>query len=119
MIKLKKTYLGLALYFVAVGVFSWFRTGSFVPFAITGGAGVITALIGYRLGAGSRLAPNFGLGWLVAFAGATLYSAFGRISAHTQTRPEARYLFLSMALLCLAALVLTIREMKSRRSAKL
>ncbi len=116
---LKKTYLILAVYFVAVGVFAWLRTGSVVPFTITGGAGVITAGIGFRIGSGSRMALSFGVGWLAAFASATLYSAFGRISAHTQTRPEAVYLFLSMALFCLATLILTIRVLKSRRSAKL
>jgi len=119
MIDVKRAYLSLAVYFVGVGIFAWLRTGSVVPFAITGGAGALTALIGFQIKSDSQLALYFGIGWLAVFGSATMYSAFGRISAHTQTRPEALYLFLSMALLSLAALVLTIREMKSRRSAKL
>jgi hypothetical protein len=107
--ELARVYFGLAIYFGAVGVFGLLRTGSVVPLLITGGAGVITALLGMRLRVGSHIARKLGLVWFVTFATASLYSAFGSISAHTQARPEAIYIFLSMALLCVVALVLTIR----------
>ncbi len=108
--KLEKVYFRIASYFLAVGVFGFFRTDSVVPLIITGSAGLITALLGMRVKSGSLLVRNLGLIWFAIFALASLYSAFGSISAHTQARPEAVYLFLSMALLCGVALVYTLRD---------
>ena len=109
-LEIGKVYFGTAVYFLAVGVFGFFRTDSVVPLIITGSAGLITALLGMCAKGGSLLVRNLGLIWFAIFASASLYSAFGSISAHTQERPEAVYLFLSMALLCGFAFVITLRD---------
>ncbi len=116
--RLEKMYFALALYFVAVGVFGWMRSGSIVPFAITGGAGAITAFLGWKLKSGSLFFRSAGFGWLGAFAAASLYSAFGRISAHTQARPEAIYIFLSLATFSVIVFVFTVLDIRRRKQVK-
>lgn len=110
-----KLYWLIGLCFIGVGLFGWLRTGSLVPLVITGSAGFLTLLLGLWLRTPSYLAGILALFWFAIFGSATLYSAFGKISAHTQARPEAVYLFLSMAILCGLGFAYTIRELLQRR----
>ncbi len=115
---LPRVYFILAAYFVIVGVFGWLRSGSVVPFLITGGAGTITAFLGWKLSSDTILVRRLGMGWLGIFAAASLYSAFGKISAHTEARPEAIYIFLSMATLGVVAFIFTFLDLKKRKQVR-
>jgi len=82
---------------------------------ITGGAGVLTWLFGLWLESTSMIARGLVLAWFAAFGTASLVSAFGDISAHTRERPEALYLFLFMALLCVCGSVYVFSELRQQR----
>ena len=107
--KVRNLIIGLGAYMLLMGVVGFLHTGSPVPIFISGGLGIITALFGYFIGRGLHVFARIGVVWLVVMTGLMGYMTFGRISAHANPTPVSSFIFGSMGLFSLLALVHLIR----------
>ena len=110
----KQLLYGLALFMACMGVVTWLRTGSFVPFIITGSIGLITGLLGLLVKRGSRTAFVAATGWLALITLLLGYQVFVTIGAHTNPRPGSKVIFGIMALAYLSCLVYFIVHPQSQ-----
>jgi uncharacterized membrane protein len=107
--KVRNLIIWLGVYMLLMGVVGFLDTGSTVPIFISGGLGAITALFGFFIGRGLHAFARIGVIWLVCMTGLMGYMTFGRISAHANPTPLTSFIFGSMGLFSLVALVHLIR----------
>lgn len=107
----------LAGFVACIGLAGYLRTGSPIPLLINGIIGLITIVAGWTLAkrySGGRL---FAVIWSFICTGLYTYMTFMPVEAHTNPRPGSKYMFGSMALFSLIALVSTVRnKQKQMRS---
>ena len=107
--KVRNLIIWLGAYMLLMGVIGFLHTGSIVPIFISGGLGALTASFGYFIGRGFHAFARIGVIWLVFLTGLMGYMTFGRISAHADPTPLTSFIFGSMGLFSLVALVHLVR----------
>jgi hypothetical protein len=107
--KIQTPIMLLGAYMILMGVVGYVHTGSPMPILISGGLGVITALCGYFIGRGYHVFARIGVIWLVVMTGMMGYMTFGRVSAHQNPTPLSEFIFGSMGLFSLWALISLVR----------
>lgn len=104
----------LGVYMIAMGVAGYVRTGSWVPLVITGAIGLVTIFLGIGIRRGSRTALVVTVLWFGLNVMVDTYLTIGEIAAHPEPREGSQFIFGSMALLSLIALVLLLPELRRR-----
>jgi len=113
---MKKEYavVLLGVYMLAMGAIGFIRTGSLTPVSITGSIAVITIALGCLIRHGSRSLMIFTAIWLTLNVLMNTYMTIGQVVAHAESRAGSGWIFGSMALFSLVALIILLPELRRR-----
>lgn len=100
----------LAGFVACIGLAGFLRTGSPIPLVINCIIGLITIVAGWTLAKQINGGRLFAIIWSLICTGLFTYMTFMPVEAHTNPRPGSKYMFGSMALFSLIALLSTIRN---------
>ena len=99
---------------LAMGAVGYIRTGSMTPVLITGSIALITILLGLLIRHGSRSLISITVIWLIVNVLLNTYMTIGRVAAHAESRAGSGWIFGSMALFSLVALIILLPELRRR-----
>jgi len=98
----------LSVYMFIVAVLALIRTGSYVPLLIAGSFALVTLVVGLLASRSGHVAVNIAIGWVVLVFLVEAFMTFNTARVHGATRPGGQYIFGSVAMLSLIALLLMI-----------